>query len=55
MERMLMDCCVGCRNYQKCRVCRFEDDVACAYVDPYHYEVNFLPEMFDPVTIISEN
>ena len=29
MERMLMDCCVGCRNYQKCRVCRFEDDVAC--------------------------
>ena len=30
MERMLMDCCVGCRNYQKCKVCRFEDDVACA-------------------------
>lgn len=29
MERMLMDCCVGCRNYQKCKVCRFEDDVAC--------------------------
>ena len=30
MERMLMDCCVGCRNYQKCMVCRFENDVACA-------------------------
>ena len=31
------------------------EDVSGAYVDPYHYEVNFLPEMFDPVTIISEN
>lgn len=31
------------------------EDVSGAYVDPYHYEVNFLPEMFIPVTIISEN
>ena len=31
------------------------EDVSGAYVDPYHYEVNFLPEMFIPVTIISED
>lgn len=29
MERMLMDCCVGCRNYQRCMVCKFENDVVC--------------------------
>lgn len=29
------------------------EDVSGAYVDPYHYEVNFLPEMIVPVTIIS--
>ena len=29
------------------------EDVSGAYVDPYHYEVNFLPEMFIPVTITS--
>lgn len=31
------------------------EDVSGAYVDPYHYEVNFLPEMFIHVTIISED
>ena len=31
------------------------EDVTGAYVDPYHYEVNFLPEMFIPVTIVSED
>lgn len=31
------------------------EDVSGAYVDPYHYEVNFLPEMIVPVTIISED
>ena len=29
MERKLMDCCVGCRQYQRCMVCKFEDDVVC--------------------------
>lgn len=27
------------------------EDVSGAYVDNYHYEVNYLPEMFMPVTI----
>lgn len=27
------------------------EDVTGAYVDPYHYEVNFLPEMFIPATV----
>ena len=31
------------------------EDVSGCYVDPYHYEVNFLPEMIIPVTIISED
>ena len=31
------------------------EDVSGAYVDPYHYEVNFLPEMIAPVTFISED
>ena len=31
------------------------EDVSGCYVDPYHYEVNFLPEMFIPVTIISKD
>lgn len=31
------------------------EDVSGAYVDPYHYEVNFLPEVIVPVTIISED
>lgn len=29
------------------------EDVSGAYVDPYHYEVNFLPEMIVPVTFVS--
>lgn len=31
------------------------EDVSGAYVNPYHYEVNFLPEMIVPVTFISED
>ena len=31
------------------------EDVSGAYVDPYHYEVNFLPEMIVPVTFIAED
>lgn len=31
------------------------EDVSGAYVDPYHYEVNFLPEAIVPVTFISED
>lgn len=31
------------------------EDVSGAYVDPYHYEVNFLPEMIIPVTFISKD
>lgn len=31
------------------------EDVSGCYVDPYHYEVNFLPDMIIPVTIISED
>jgi uncharacterized lipoprotein NlpE involved in copper resistance len=31
------------------------EDVSGAYVDQYHYEVNFLPEMIIPVTFISED
>lgn len=31
------------------------EDVSGAYVNPYHYEVNFLPEMIIPVTFISED
>lgn len=27
------------------------EDVSGAYVDQYHYEVNFLPDMFFPVTV----
>lgn len=29
------------------------EDVSGASVDPYHYEINFLPEMIQPVTITS--
>lgn len=28
-ERCTMDCCIWCRNYQRCRVCDFENDVVC--------------------------
>lgn len=31
------------------------EDISGAYVDPYHYEVNFLPEMFGLITIVSED
>lgn len=31
------------------------EDVSGAYVDSYHYEVNFLPEMIVPVTFVSED
>ena len=31
------------------------EDVSGAYVDKYHYEVNFLPEMIVPVTGIQED
>lgn len=29
MERKMMACCIGCRNYQRCAVCEFESDVTC--------------------------
>lgn len=28
------------------------EDVSGAYVDNYHYEVNYLPEMINPITIV---
>ena len=31
------------------------EDVSGAYVDKYHYEVNFLPEMIVPVTVTSND
>lgn len=31
------------------------EDVSGAYVDQYHYEVNFLPEMIIPVEIVSKD
>lgn len=31
------------------------EDISGAYVDKYHYEVNFLPEMIQPVTITSND
>jgi len=31
------------------------EDVSGAYVDPYHYEVNYLPEMIMPVTITAKD
>lgn len=31
------------------------EDVSGAYIDKYHYEVNFLPEMIAPVTITSND
>lgn len=29
-ERGTMACCIGCRNFQRCQVCNFENDVVCA-------------------------
>jgi len=31
------------------------EDVGGAFVDKYHYEINYLPEMIQPFTIISED
>lgn len=31
------------------------EDVSGAYVDKYHYEVNFLPEMINPITFVSKD
>lgn len=31
------------------------EDVSGAYVDPYHYEVNFLPQSIIPVTFTSDH
>lgn len=31
------------------------EDVSGAYVDNYHYEVNYLPEMIIPVTITAKD
>lgn len=31
----------------------FIEDVSGAYVDNYHYEVNYIPEMIQPITVIS--
>lgn len=31
------------------------EDVSGAYVDKYHYEVNYLPEMINPVTIVTKD
>lgn len=31
------------------------EDISGAYVDKYHYEVNFIPEMIQPITITSVN
>ena len=37
--------CLGCGH----------EDVSGAYVDKFHYEVNFLPEMIIPVTVTSHD
>lgn len=29
------------------------EDISGAHVDPYHYEINFLPEMIQPITFTS--
>lgn len=29
------------------------EDISGAYVDKYHYEINFIPEMIQPITITS--
>lgn len=31
------------------------EDVSGAFVDKYHYEINYLPEMIQPFTLISED
>ena len=31
------------------------EDVSGAYVDKYHYEINYLPEMINPITIVTKD
>lgn len=31
------------------------EDISGAHVDPYHYEINFLPEMIQPITFTSSD
>lgn len=31
------------------------EDISGTHVDPYHYEVNFLPEMIQPITMTSND
>lgn len=31
------------------------EDISGAYVDNYHYEVNYLPEMINPITIVTKD
>ena len=31
------------------------EDISGAHVDPYHYEINFLPEMIQPFTVVSND
>lgn len=31
------------------------EDISGAHVDPYHYEVNFLPKMIQPITMTSND
>ena len=31
------------------------EDISGAHVDPYHYEINFLPEMIQPITMTSND
>lgn len=31
------------------------EDISGAHVDPYHYEINFLPEMIQPITFTSHD
>lgn len=31
------------------------EDISGAHVDPYHYEVNFLPEMIQPITMTAND
>ncbi len=31
------------------------EDISGAHVDPYHYEINFLPEMIQPITFTSND
>jgi hypothetical protein len=33
----------------------FVDDVSGAYVDKYHYEINVLPEMLQPITFTNND